>query len=72
MKVLTDRADGVTQDLLELSVTVEPTIDKTALWMTVRGGVPSGNCTQFLSLTEAKSLAHTLWQQAMRLERRAS
>lgn len=72
MKVLTDQADGMMQDLLELSVTVEPTIDKTALWMTIRGAVPSGHCTQFLSLTEAKSLAHILWQQAMRLEKRAS
>jgi len=72
MKVLTDQTDGMMQDLLELSVRVEPTMDKTALWMTIRGAVPSGDRTQFLSLQEAKSLAHLLWQQARGLEKRAS
>jgi hypothetical protein len=59
-------------DLNEVSVTVEPTMDRTALWMTLHGAMEVPSRTQFLSLPEAKLLARTLQHQIRRLERRVS
>jgi hypothetical protein len=52
------------------SVTVELTINRTALWMTIHGAMPTAAWTQFLSLPEARMLARRLRYQVRQMERR--
>ena len=54
------------------AISLEPSMDRNAIWITIHGKTREENRVSLLSLDEAKVLADALVHQALELERKAN
>ena len=54
------------------AISLDPSMDRKAIWITIHGKTQKDNRVSLLSLDEAKVLADALVHQALELERKAN